>query len=56
MTFFQLLFIYAPFMNLLFATAPLGIAEWIFVLISSLIIYFVVEGEKSYRRKKEARS
>ncbi|MGM0623626.1 MAG: cation-translocating P-type ATPase [Campylobacterota bacterium] len=51
MVFFQLLFIYAPFMNTLFGTAPLGVSEWIIVGISSLIIYSVVEIEKKIRNK-----
>jgi cation-transporting P-type ATPase F len=52
MLFFQLLFIYAPFMNTLFSTAPLGLEEWVIVLVSGLIIYTVVEIEKKFRYKK----
>ena len=52
MLFFQLLFIYTPFMNSLFSTAPLGLGEWLIVLLSSLIIYSVVELEKYLAYKK----
>jgi Ca2+-transporting ATPase len=51
MVVFQLLFIYAPFMNTLFGTAPVSIQEWGVVAVSSLIIYFVVEIEKRIRKK-----
>lgn len=48
----QLLFIYAPFMNLLFSTAPIGLEEWLIIFISSTIIYTIVEIEKAIRYKK----
>ena len=50
--FFELLFIYAPFMNVMFKSAPLGALEWGITLASSLIIYIVVEFEKSFTCKK----
>ncbi len=51
----QLLFTYAPFMNLLFSTQPLGLTEWAIVIVAGLMIYIVVEIEKSITNKKEAR-
>jgi cation-transporting P-type ATPase F len=48
----QLLFIYTPFMNALFSTAPIGVDEWLIVVASSLIIYVAVELEKRFRYKK----
>ncbi len=50
MTFIQILYTYLPFMNKTFKSAPLGFMEWFFILISSLIIYAVVELEKRFRR------
>ena len=47
----QLLFIYAPFMNKLFSTAPIGLSEWGIILFSSVVIYIVVELEKSFRKR-----
>mgnify|MGYP005847913283 CR=1 FL=1 len=52
MLFSQLLFIYAPFMNTLFSTAPLGLEEWTIIFISGVIIYTAVEIEKAVRYKK----
>ncbi len=52
MVFFQLLFIYTPFMNTLFGTAPIGFDSWVVIFISSIIIYSVVELEKYFKRKK----
>jgi len=48
----QLLFIYTPFMNELFKTAPLGLEEWLIVLLCGVIIYTAVEIEKRFRYKK----
>lgn len=49
MTFFQLLFIYAPLMNTLFGTTPIGFDSWGVIFVSSLIIYTVVEVEKYFK-------
>lgn len=49
MSVIQLLYTYMPFMNKIFQSAPLGIMEWSFVLVSSLIIYVSVEVEKKFK-------
>ena len=49
----QLAFTYAPVMNQLFHTAPIGIMDWMQILAVGLVIYIVVGVEKAYRRKKE---
>ncbi|WP_333804502.1 cation-translocating P-type ATPase [Sulfurospirillum sp.] len=48
----QLLFVYAPLMNQLFKSAPLGVVEWAITLGSSLIVYVVIEVEKSLHVKR----
>lgn len=52
MTLLQIIYTYLPFMNQIFRSAPLGIKEWIIVLSSSTIIYFVVEIEKKFNLKR----
>ncbi|GAA1331612.1 HAD-IC family P-type ATPase [Saccharothrix algeriensis] len=47
----QLLFTYAPFMNTLFHTAPIGWASWAFVAALALVAYGVVELDKWWRRR-----
>lgn len=42
----QLLFIYAPFMNTLFMTVPLGLTEWSYILASGVAVMLLVELEK----------
>lgn len=49
---FELLFIYAPFMNVMFKSAPLGALEWGLTLASGVVIYCVVEFEKSFTCKR----
>ena len=49
----QLAFTYAPVMNRLFHTAPIGLTEWLQILGVGLVIYIVVGVEKAYRRKME---
>lgn len=51
MTGLQLLITYAPFMNLLFGTAPIGLVEWGLILGGGLAIYTVVGTEKWLRRR-----
>jgi Ca2+-transporting ATPase len=50
----QILFTYAPFMQLIFSTGPLGFGEWWRILAFSFISFLVVEIEKwlSVRRGK----
>lgn len=51
MTLLQLLFTYAPFMNAIFDTAPLTLADWLRVLAVSLAVYFLIELEKWLGRR-----
>ncbi|MGE5027153.1 MAG: HAD-IC family P-type ATPase, partial [Betaproteobacteria bacterium] len=48
----QLLFTYAPLMNRLFASAPIGLDDWARIVAVGLAIYFVIEVEKAWRRGK----
>ena len=45
----QLIFTYAPFMNKLFKSSPIGLYEWGIILASSTIIFVIVEIEKKIR-------
>ncbi|MCG8342546.1 MAG: cation transporting ATPase C-terminal domain-containing protein, partial [Chlorobiales bacterium] len=47
----QSLFNYAPFMQALFATVPLGLSDWITILLTSSSVLFLVELEKYILRK-----
>ncbi|MGM1065271.1 HAD-IC family P-type ATPase [Saccharothrix sp. Mg75] len=47
----QLLFTYAPFMNALFHTEPIGWGSWVFVAALALVTYAVVEADKWWRRR-----
>ncbi len=49
----QMLLTYAPFMNTLFSTAPIGLREWGLILASALLVFLVVEAEKRLRRKAD---
>jgi magnesium-transporting ATPase (P-type) len=49
MTMLQILFTYAPAMNRLFGTAPIGMSEWVLILGGGLMIYTVVGAEKWLR-------
>ncbi len=49
----QLLFTYAPLMNRLFHTAPIGIMDWVRILAVGLVIYLVIGAEKTLRRRRE---
>ena len=51
MTLIQLLFTYAPFMNILFGSAPISLMLWVDVLAVSLAAYLIIEIEKWLRRK-----
>jgi len=51
MVLLQILFTYAPTMNQLFGTAPIGVAEWALILTGGLAIYLVVGTEKWLRRR-----
>jgi len=47
----QLLLTYAPFMNVLFDTAPLGLREWGLCLAVGLAVFVLVEAEKLLQRR-----
>lgn len=42
----QLLFTYAPVMNKLFASAPIGLLDWLKIITCGLLVYGIVEYEK----------
>ena len=50
----QLLFTYAPPMNRLFHTAPIGLADWAHIGAVGLVLYLVIGAEKAFRRHREA--
>ncbi|ASQ90726.1 carbonate dehydratase [Prosthecochloris sp. GSB1] len=50
----QTLFNYAPFMQALFATAPLGPGDWSLIFLVSSSVLFFVESEKYILRKRGA--
>ncbi|MGB5439367.1 MAG: cation transporting ATPase C-terminal domain-containing protein, partial [Gammaproteobacteria bacterium] len=51
----QIMFTYAPVMNRLFGTAPIGTYEWLWILAGGLTIYTVVGIEKRLQRYAAAR-
>ena len=51
----QLLFTYAPFMNRMFHSAPIGWDAWSLILLTALAAYGIVGIEKSLRRRWAAR-
>jgi cation-transporting P-type ATPase F len=53
MLFFQLLFVYAPWMNTLFSSAPLELFSWLRVLGAAIILFTIVSLEKGIRYSKE---
>jgi magnesium-transporting ATPase (P-type) len=48
----QLGFVYLPFMNVLFDSAPLGLGAWIEALVVALVVLPVVGAEKWWRRRR----
>lgn len=44
----QVLFTYAPFMNIFFGTSPIAGFKWLFILLAGLIVFFIIEGEKYF--------
>ena len=49
----QLLFTYAPLMNRLFHTAPIGLVDWAHILAVGVVIYLVIGAEKTLRQRRE---
>ncbi|AGY91588.1 hypothetical protein SPICUR_02925 [Spiribacter curvatus] len=54
--FAQLLFTYAPPMQLLFDTRALGLRDWLLAVFVSLPVVAVVEGHKAWQRRRQRRS
>ena len=46
----QLLFTYAPFMNILFETTPLDAASWAQCIAVGIVVFVLVEAEKALAR------
>jgi magnesium-transporting ATPase (P-type) len=51
----QLGFVYLPFMNALFGSAPLSLAEWALALGVGALVVPVVELEKALRERRQRR-
>ena len=47
----QVLFTYAPFMNTLFASAPLSVTQWVLIGLLAILTFLIVEGEKALRAR-----
>jgi P-type Ca2+ transporter type 2C len=47
----QIFFVYVPFMNTFFGTAPIDIELWSYPLAAGIAVFFIVEGEKLIFRK-----
>jgi magnesium-transporting ATPase (P-type) len=50
----QLLFTYAPPMQLLFASAALGWRSWLWIILAALLAFALVELEKAWQRRRPA--
>ncbi|HSK99193.1 MAG TPA: HAD-IC family P-type ATPase [Rubrobacteraceae bacterium] len=51
----QLGFVYLPFMNVLFGSAPLGPTDWMWATLAALVVLPVVEVEKWWRERRYRR-
>jgi magnesium-transporting ATPase (P-type) len=49
----QLLSTYAPLMNRMLHTAPIGLMDWAHILAVGLVIHLVIGAEKRFRRRRE---
>ena len=56
MTLIQLLYTYTPVFNTVFQSAPMNLRQWGLVLLSSLVIFILVEIEKKISRKRSKTS
>jgi len=52
----QLGFVYLPFMNALFGSAPLGVGDWIEAFAVACIVIPVIEAEKWWRGRQTDRA
>ncbi len=48
----QLLFTYAPLMNRLFHSAPIGLASWLRIVAAAAAVFALVEAEKWFRHRR----
>ena len=48
----QLLYTYAPFMNIAFQSSPIGWMEWLLCVGVGLVIYLVIEVEKKFTHER----
>lgn len=48
----QIFVTYHPFMNSVLSTAPLGVTDWLLIVLVSSIVFFVIEAEKTIHRKR----
>ena len=55
MLFIQILFVYVPFMNVLFHTSPIGLMSWVRVLAAGAGLFVIVSVEKAIRFKLASR-
>ena len=51
----QLGFVYLPFMNILFGSAPLGAGAWLLSFLVALIVLPVIGAEKMWRKRVHRR-
>ena len=53
----QMLLTYHPFMNLIFETAPLGLNNWLWIVVMAILVFFIIEYEKYiYKRLRQKKS
>jgi magnesium-transporting ATPase (P-type) len=51
----QVLFVYAPFMNTWFDSAPIGVEGWLIPLGLAVVIFLLIEAGKAVQRRTDAR-
>ena len=49
----QLMFVYVPFLNLWFHSAPIPAGAWLLPIVIGLVIFLAVEAEKAILQKKK---
>lgn len=52
----QALFTYAPWMQAIFKTEALDLSTWLFIAVSAILVFFVIELEKAILRKQQVRT
>jgi magnesium-transporting ATPase (P-type) len=50
----QLMFVYVPFLNLWFHSAPIPAGGWLLPIVIGLVIFLAVEAEKAVLQKRKA--